>query len=244
MGLFYLLEPAEAWYLGPLAVAALAGVGAVLRRPSVMRAGTLLAWPGLVMLFLAGDATQNTRFSLALLPPLAILAALGIALTVELLGRMSPGRARVGTLLVGASVALGMASMAAGAMRITDGFVVRQQADRAAIDELASRIPSGDRVLAFGATLALRHGGIPAVELYDLGPPDIEALLADGRPTWLLVPADVSGPQWAEGPPGRDVAALRVGPGLTDAGRAGSWRLFRIGAGRGGSSGGVGAGVG
>jgi 4-amino-4-deoxy-L-arabinose transferase-like glycosyltransferase len=81
MGLFYLLEPARGYHLGLLFAAfALVGVVAVSRRPTALNVAVLIAWPLLIIGFLAGDTTQNTRFALAALPPVAILAATGVGL--------------------------------------------------------------------------------------------------------------------------------------------------------------------
>jgi hypothetical protein len=228
MGAFYLLEPTRTWHLGPLfAALALVGVVAVLRRPSVLSVATLLAWPLLVIGFLAGDTTQNTRFALAALPPIAILASAGVGL---ILRAVASRRWAVGLVIL--VVALGLGSQAVSAWRFTDAFVVRQQRWLTSADRLVARIPSGDRLITFGCTLAIRHRGSPAIELYDLEPAALLGLLADGRPTWLILPRDGVDRQWADAPPGRNVAALRGGPGLVAVASDGDWTLHRVGASR------------
>jgi hypothetical protein len=225
MGAFYLLEPARTYYLGPLfAVLALIGLVAVLRRPSAQAVATLIAWPLLVIGFLAGDTTQNTRFTLAALPPIAILAAWGAGS----IARMLPMRRWASTLVIGVLV-VGLGFQVIAAWRFTDAFIVRQQAWLAAADSLAAGVPDGERLITFGCTLALRHSGIPAIELYDLEPADLLALVADGRATWLILPEDGIDGQWAGKPPGINVEALRAGPGLVEVATAGDWTLHRVG---------------
>jgi hypothetical protein len=225
MGAFYLLEPTRTWYLGPLfAVLALFGVMAVLRRPTTLLVAVLIAWPVLVIGFLAGDTTQNTRFTLAALPPLAVLASTGVGWVARIL----PPR-RWAAAAVAAVVLVGLGFQVVTAWRFTDAFVVRQQRWLTAADSLAAQVPPGDRLIAFGCTLALRHRGIPAIELYDLAPADLLAQVADGQPTWLILPRDGIDGQWAAKPPGLNVAALRDGPGLVPVANAGDWSLHRVG---------------
>jgi hypothetical protein len=225
MGEFYLLEPARNWYLGPLfAVLALIGVVAVLRRPTILLVAVLIAWPVLVIGFLAGDTTQNTRFTLAALPPMAILAAIGVGWVARILPSRPWAVAAVAAVLL-----VGFGFQAVNAWRFTDAFVVRQQRWLAAANSLAAQVPPGDRLIAFGCTLALRHRGIPAIELYDLAPADLLAQVADGRATWLILPRDGIDGQWAAKPPGLNVAALRDGPGLVPMATAGDWSLHRVG---------------
>jgi hypothetical protein len=126
-------------------------------------------------------------------------------------------------------VLLGLGAQALGAWRFTDAFIVRQQQWLAAADRLSARVPPGDRLIAFGCTLAVRHRGVSAIELYDLDPGQLLAMLGDGRTTWLILPRDGIDGQWANKPPGRNVAALRAGPGLMTVATDGDWTLHRIG---------------
>jgi 4-amino-4-deoxy-L-arabinose transferase-like glycosyltransferase len=232
MGIFYLLQPAQPYYLTPVfAGLALVGAAAVARRRDVLEWAILLAWPALTLVFLAGGTTQNTRFTLAALPPLAILAARGMTPTIERLAASGIVRRRaagVAARVVGGVALATLLAMAAIAARFTDGFIVRWQADRAAISALAAEVPAEARLLSFGSTATLRWLGRDAVDLFDLQPPEVLALAADGRPTFVMIPSAGLEAQWAALPPGRDLEALRAGPGLESVDATASWSLFRV----------------
>lgn len=231
MGVFYLTEPGRAYHLGPLfALLAIAGLVPLIRRPRVIPIAVLVAWPVLVIGFLGGDVTQNTRYILAALPPIAILAAGGVgAVTGVLRGRVGERAGRAVVMVAGLVVALALTANLVAAWRLTDGFIRRFQADRAAIAALDARVGPDDRLIAFGATLALRFAGRDALELHDLGPESALALVSDGRRTWLLVPEGALTAQWAATHVARAFDALRDGPGVRLMDRAGPWELWSVG---------------
>jgi hypothetical protein len=232
MGLFYLLEPARPYYLGPLfGLAAVVGLVAVARAPSVERVAVLMAWPALVLGFLAGDIYQNTRFALAMLPPLAILAAVGAVTVAARAWRVAPPHGPRIAAGVGIAGAMAIAAMLVGAIGFTDSFIARQQAEQAAIQKLVAQVPADARLVTFGATLSVRQGGRPdALELYDQEPAALVALTGDATPTYLLVPVDGLDGQWVDDPPGLAFAALRDGPGVTLLDEGGAYRLYVVGA--------------
>ena len=184
-----------------------------------------------MLAFLAGSPYQNTRFFLAAMPPVAILVALGtwqLARTVD--GWLPRGRPalRAGLLAAVAVAWVLVAVVVAG--RFTASFIDRQTADLAAIRRLEAEVPSGARLIAMGPTGVFVRDGVPdVVELFDLDPTAAAALLADGRPSYLVVdPAAIAG-QWAGRRPAATVDAIRAGPGLTAIDDAGTWTLYRIG---------------
>jgi hypothetical protein len=115
----------------------------------------------------------------------------------------------------------------AGAWHVTDDFIGRFQADRAAIAALAQRVPASDRLVAYGATLALRHAGRSTVELSDLAAMQAAAMAATDGPLWLLAPADVSAPAWRSVPVWPSLAVL-LGPAARVEATAGGWGLWRV----------------
>ena len=238
MGVFYLTEPARAYHLGAFfALLAVGGALVVLRRPNVVAIATLIGWPALVLGFLGGDVTQNTRFALAVLPPVAILAAIGIGRVQAWVDAIRWPRRVPGRVLPAIAVVGAVAVMLIGGLRVTSGFIDRFERDRAAIAALAARIPAEDRIIAFQSTLALRFLGREALELYDLAADAAVALVDDGRPTWLLVPVDADGARWADASPGRSLAAIRGGPGLEAVEAEGAWGLWRVAPDAGGGEG-------
>jgi hypothetical protein len=230
MGLFALLEPARPYHLGPIGgVLALLGTVRLVLRPRLVPLALLIGWPLLVMGFQAGDVIQNTRHALALLPPVAILAAAGVDLLADWIGALPRAVRRPAGGVLAVVVTAALVASAVGAWRLTEGFIARFQRDERVLADLVARVPLDDRLVAFGATLALRFSGRDVIELADLSPEGARTLPGDGRPTWLLLPDEDVATRWADEPVGRAFLAMRDGPGLEPAGAAGAWTLWRLG---------------
>jgi hypothetical protein len=223
-GAFYGLQAVESYWAFGLGLLALPGLAVVLRQRSPAQTALLVAWPALVVGFLVGGATQNTRFFLAAWPPVAILVASGAVWLWSTAARWQRGRMVVVGLL-----ALGLLVNAAAAARFTDAFIDRQLHDLAAIRSLAARVPGDARILTIGATPVLRHDGRQdVVELFDLDEAAARALVDDPRTEYVLVDLDAIHGQWAGTIPGRTVAALEADPGLASVATAGAWTLARV----------------
>jgi hypothetical protein len=230
MGLNAISQPFQPYHLGPLlGVLALVGGARFLRRVrDAMALAVLVGWPFLVLLVLAGDVIQNTRFALAVLPPVAILAAVGAEGIAGRLAGRSGVMGRWGVRVLGLVVVLALGVQLVGAARFTDAFIARFTADGRAIAAVDARIPGEDRVLAFGATLALRFAGRETIALDGLSPEAATTLVGDGRRTWIVMPAGGFETQWGSTPVGATLAALRDGPGLASQGRHGPWELWAV----------------
>src|SRR5438128_3759686 len=107
----------------------------------------IVGWAAIVYAFHAGAPWQNFRFSLAYLPPLAILVAAGLRWAWVHVNRRSL-RA-----LVGAWAALGLLSMAIGGVRLVQGFVDRKADDLALVHWVETQTPPSARLFSFGPTL-------------------------------------------------------------------------------------------
>lgn len=230
MGLYYLLQPAQPYHLGPLfTLLAIPGLIVTLREATIVRVALLVSWPLLVLGLLAGDTTQNTRFFLAALPPVAILAGIGFEAVLSTVSGWAVRARRAARTTITLAVLVGLVAQGVAAAAFTDSFIARQQAEQDGIAALADQVPSDARLIAFGATLALRHAGrTDTLELYDQDPTALVAMVADGRPTYLIVPVDTLAAQWAASPPGRSLIALRDGPGLVTLDQIGAYRLDRV----------------
>lgn len=228
-GLYYTAAVAHRYYFTPLLalLLLLPGLAQLIRQRTAAIVWLILAWAGLMLLFLVGAAWQNFRFTLAYLPPMAIIAAVGGTSLVHWLA----GRQRPLALLPAGIITLGLLWMAYGGWSLSRSFVERKQADLALITWVDAQTEADGRLLAFGQTLALQqYGQRETVELFYQTPDDLARYLADGRPHYLLLDVDNVTRQWAGRAPGDNYAWLRNGPGLRRLGQQGAYTLFAVNA--------------
>lgn len=222
-GLYYALAPGTWWYFSPLLAALIApGVWAVVRQKRMPALGFLVAWAAIVLAFHAGAPWQNPRFALAYLPPLAILAAVGY----DQLRRASHAQVR----RAGAAWLLGgLALAAAGSAVLTHEFIERKQSDVAIVRWADGLAPANGQLLAFGLTATFQeYGRLQTLDLSEVSPERIGALLADGSPTLVLVDVNALEHQWTGRVPWERYHALRAAPGLTPLGTRGGYTLFAV----------------
>ncbi len=226
MAAWYALQPVHWYWLGPIGLAVPIGLMTVLRSPgrSLTRTAVLIAWPAAVFVVLMLYPFQNPRFFMAMLPPIAILAAAGLVRTWEVMTDRLPGTRAIGL----AVAVLAFGTSAGLAWRYTDGFATRQVADLAVIRTLEAEIPAGSPVASIGATPVLRHDGRQVMELFNLPERATRELLSKGS-FYVLVNASSMRTQWAGTPTGRAYELLRGAPGFVIVERTGAWTLFRAG---------------
>jgi 4-amino-4-deoxy-L-arabinose transferase-like glycosyltransferase len=222
-GLYYALAPANWWYFSPLLAALIApGVWAVVRQKRTPALGILVAWAAIVLAFHAGAPWQNPRFTLAYLPPLAIFAAVGY----DQLRRASHAQVRAG---VAAWMLAGLALAAAGSAVVTQEFIERKQHDVAIVRWVDGLAPANGQLLAFGLTATSQeYGRLQTLDLSEVSVERIGALLADGRPTLVLVDVNALERQWTGRVPWERYHALLAAPGLTPLGTRGGFTLFAV----------------
>ncbi len=220
-GLYYALAPAHPFFFTPLLASFLVpGVWALVRRPTPARLWLILGWAGVVYAFHAGAPWQNFRFTLAYLPPLAVVAAVGIAVVGE----------RLGFRAVMAILAVGLVLMGVGGVRLSNRFIARKQADLELVRWVEAHVEPGARLITFEMTLTFRHySALETWELFTLTPEELAALVADGRPTFLLLHVARVEAQWRDLAPGVNYRRLREGPGLVRLGERRGYVLFRVG---------------
>jgi hypothetical protein len=218
-GLYYALAPAHRYYFAPwLAALLLPGLWAA-RRGGLWWLGL---WALLVYGFHAGAPWQNFRFTLAYLTPLAVLAGVGL----EVVHGWAGQRWRWGVL---ALFGLGLAGQLGGAAQLTQSVIARKQGDLETVAQVEAALPPEARLLTFNMTSTFRHyATLETLELYDLRPDEVRALLGDSRPTYVLIDDVNIAQQWADEPLGQTVAWLREGPGLEVLGQYGSLTLYRV----------------
>ena len=165
------------------------------------------------------------------MPPIAILIALGLwRLAVALDERIPADRRRPVVVVAGAFAVVWLVGAVLVAGRFTSAFIERQTADLAAIRSLEAQVPPGARLISMGPTGVFVRDGVPdVVELFDLEPDGATALLADGRPSYLVIDPRRSTANGPDVGPARTVEAIRASRGLTRIDEAGAWTLYRIG---------------
>ena len=225
-GVYYAAAPAHPMYFTPF-VAPLVLVGAwrVIRSRTRVITWLVLGWVLAIYSFHAGDPYQNLRFTLAYLPPLAILGGIGAAWS----GRMLRQRHRWIPIIGGVSA---LAVMSAGGATRIMRFTERVEADHTTVRWVEERTGPNARVFAFELTSTLQHEGrLETHELFLLTPEAAADLLDDGVSTYLLVDVEDIRTQWRELAPYKMYAWLDSEVGLTEVGRHRNYTLFRVGPG-------------
>jgi hypothetical protein len=220
--LFYATAAFRPQDLSPLFVPP-ALLGGVLVVSRYRRAVPLLVlWPAALLLFDAGLAEQNLRFVLQALPPVAILAGLGLAATWDwIVPRWRPALA--------VAVLVGLLAVAGLGLRDVGKLVAAHNADLAVARWTAARVPPRATTLTFGITLTLKHAtSMRPLDLYGVSRHRLARLVGQARPVYVLVQVEQMEGQWALRSPGADYRFLRDGPGLIRIGGLHGYTLFRV----------------
>jgi hypothetical protein len=224
-GLYYAIAPANLAFFGPvLAPLALVGVW-VARRWPIRLIVLIVGWTGVVYAFHAGAPWQNFRFTLAYLPPLAIVSAFGGLVVI----RAVTGRFRRAVLAV---LALGVVVQVAGAVRLERNFIGSKDAELALVRWVSASTDSHADLITFGPTLSLRHySPLITYDLFDLaGEPDLRAIVRQPVAHYALVDETSLASQWKDRAPYRNFQILRDEWGLTRVGTYGTYSLYLVGA--------------
>jgi hypothetical protein len=219
--LFYASAAFRPIYLTPLfALPALAGawlVAAKYRRA----APWLLGWPFVVLLLDAGLAEQNIRFVLAALPPIAVLAALGVAAAWDRIPRNWIPTAAV-------TLAASLVVVATAGLRDVHGLVVASRGDLAVASWAASQVPPRTTLVSFEITQTLAHSTrLRPLDLFYLSIGDLRRVVRE-RPTYLLVRVASMTGQWYRKTPGIDFRYLQHALGMSRLGERGGYSLFKL----------------
>jgi len=222
-GLYYGLAPAFWFFLGPvLAAFIVPGIWAVVRGRWSRPVWILVAWAGAASLFHVGAPWQNPRFALAYLPPLAILAAIGFAVVWE----SATNRIRWA---INAWLLTGLVLAAAGSVLVTQAFIERKQNDVAIVRWAEQLAPARAQLLTFGLTATFQeYSRLNTFDLSEVGAARLPRLLADGRPTLVLVDTASLQRQWIGLAPWQRYRSLRDRPGLTTIGTHSPYTLLAV----------------
>jgi hypothetical protein len=224
-GLYYAMAPANLAYFGPLlAVWILPGLWAARRWP-VRNIVLIVGWAAIVFAFHAGAPWQNFRFTLAYLPPLAILSAAGVLLIWRWLeASRRPLRA-----IVGVCVVAGLVIAAGAAVRLVERFIDTKDQELTLVRWVQSQTPGDAELFSFGPTLAFRHySSRPTFDLFDVSASDVRSILTGPTPHYLLVDASSVESQWLNQAPSTNFHLLRDEVGLSELGTAEGYTLYQI----------------
>jgi 4-amino-4-deoxy-L-arabinose transferase-like glycosyltransferase len=230
-GLYYAVAPARWAYFTPLlAPLILVGVWAVVRRRAAAPLLLALGWAGAVYAFHAGAAYQNFRFTLAYLPPLAILAGIGAQQVARRLLGVRLGVRRLAVFLAAGAFACGLAVMAAAGAHTTRTLIARKNDGVAMVRWAEAEVPARGRLITFNLTFTFRrYSRLETIELYEQDPARLQSLVASGRPVFLLVDVPSVQGLWRDRSPGKNFRWLERGPGLSAIGTQRGFTLFRVG---------------
>ncbi len=209
-GLYYVLAPAHRFYFTPLLVAFLIpGLWQLIQLRSLRAMVLVLGWAAMMVAFHAGNPWQNFRFTLAYLPPVAIMAAAGLDLIA---GQLKP-RLRPILVLI---LAAGLAWMAHGGWLLTRSFVDRKSTSLQTVRWVEDQLPEDGQLITFGETLTFQHySQVETFEIFNLTTEQIAGLLEGDRPVFLFLELGVIEDQWRGRSPEINYRWLRDQVGLT-----------------------------
>lgn len=230
VALYYTQPAVHPFFLFPIFTPALLiglwalGRGLVKGQPLVGAAPLLIGWPLVQYTFLAGIPYENQRFGLAFVPPLVVLVGIGADVL------WTRAQARWGQAALLAAGAIGLAGMLCWGWRTTLASPIQpKRADLETAQWVQRQVPADARVLAFGLTATLQfYTPLEVREFFNETPETLAALLADGRPTYLVLNVDNVETQWQGRSPQINLGWLRDGPGLEIIGERNGYILYRV----------------
>ncbi|MDX1436367.1 MAG: hypothetical protein R3335_06130 [Anaerolineales bacterium] len=222
-GLYYSLAPAHNYFFTPLlAVFLLPGAYSLFRYRSLQYTLLIGGWAGIIFLFHAGAPWQNFRFTLAYLPPIAIITSAGIAWVLAEV----PHRWRT---LVWMPVGLGLLWMVFGAINLPQSFIERKKQNLAIVESVEEAVPSDAEVIAFNLTLmADFYTGLKVHELYYLDQAEISGLVSGAGKVYLLLTRENILAQWQGRPPGDNLLWLESNRSVVEVQNFGEYGLFEV----------------
>ena len=221
---FYSSVLTDNYYLaGVFVPLCLLGLAHLLCRWRDGRAFLVGGWLVLPYLFLAGIPYQNIRFMLIMLPPVAVLAGMGVDNALTFVPRRLRWASLTG-LLLSAALLTGSASTAT-----LGRFLRAQMRDSQTVDWAAAHIPPGATVYTFELTLRLRHSSaLNVVELFYETPESLAQRRVEARADYLLVNGWALANQWQGSAVQAAFEWLRTRRGLIPLGQSGNYQLYRI----------------
>jgi hypothetical protein len=224
-GIYYGLAPANLAFFGPLVAVWLLPGLYVARRWPLRNITLVVGWVAIVFAFHAGAPWQNFRFTLAYLPPLAILAASG----VEFAWNWSMDRPAITRTLLSLELGVALLIGVGAGVRLVERFIDTKDQELALVRWVQSQTPTQAQLFSFGPTLAFRHySTLTTYDLYDVTPAEISAILSAPTSDYVLVDTSSIEGQWLNQAPWSNFHLLLDRPGLTEVGRAEAYTLYQV----------------
>jgi 4-amino-4-deoxy-L-arabinose transferase-like glycosyltransferase len=222
-GIYYALAPAHRFYFTPLlAPLLLLGFWKIFHQGVIQDRILLLSWIAFIYLFHSGTPYQNFRFTLAYLPPIAILTAIGFD---RLVRHIMPNYRWIPSLVLG----LGLGWMTYGGWTLTHQLIEIKNNRLETMRWVESQLPQDAQLVTFDITFTFQHySPIETQDIFFLDPQDLADLMDKGRPTYLLLNIDSLESQWVGKSPNKNYRWLREVPGLITLGKHGDYSLFKI----------------
>lgn len=221
---FSLINPR---FLTPLALP-LVGLGVVRlwQKKAWFEAVWLGGWWLLPVLLFSGIPYENERFSLTFMPPVALLAGLGV---VWLAGTLPKGWPQIGLHLALAASAIGLLVIS---QRHVDGFIAVKDIELAVVKQVEARLPAQANLITFDISLTFDHyTGLKVRDLSALDAGSVQTLASQPEVYLLADPANMA-QQWKGNPIGVAFEAAQAraeGGPLAQFGRFYLWKLRRDG---------------
>lgn len=219
----YAFTPFVAWLIVP-------GLWVMLRERTPAIVWLVVGWAGIVIAFHVGAPYQNVRFSLAYLPPLAVTAAAGLAAIWSAMSRAPVATQRILRPALFVLLSIGVVTMVVSGGRRVGLFIAIKDGDRAAVRWVEDRTAPDANLICFGLTLTFQHyGRLRTYEIFHLAPSQLEGIIGEERPTYLLLDVGNVQRQWAGRSPGANYEWLRTQTKLRPLGEIGAYSLFHVG---------------
>ena len=228
--LYYVLVPAHRYFFTPLlALFLLPGFWRLWRMRTAATLWLVAGWAGITFGFLAGAPWQSFRFTLGYLPPLALIAALGMVTVWGWLKAWESDKRRAVQLFFVGYIIVGLGAMSWGGRALVRSFVERKQADLATVVWMEAQTPPEAHVLAFGLTLTLEHYSSRQTDhLFYQTPETVSELANSGQPLFVLLETDSFLRQWAGHQAEHSFRWLQEERGLLELGRDRQYVLYKV----------------
>jgi hypothetical protein len=143
-------------------------------------------------------------------------------------GRRRAARTALRT-IVATCILVGLLTTAAAAARLVERFIDTKDQELALVDWVHTQMPPNAELFTFGPTLAFRHySSVPTFDLFDVSAPEVQGILSDPAPHYLLVDIGSVESQWLNQTPSTNYHLLRDEIGLEELGTDGGYTLYRV----------------